>query len=85
MIGGLVLPVHQSYMDKYLILLEEKYMTVEDLEKDFINVCSICLDNNDLVNEFCRLKGLKRPDKRSQIEIQIDNACGYDTGMDFMR
>ena len=60
-------------------------MTVEDLEKDFINVCSICLDNNDLVNEFCRLKGLKRPDKRSQIEIQIDNACGYDAGMDFMR
>lgn len=44
-------------------------MTVEDLEKDFINVCSICLDNNELVNEFCRLKGLKRPDKRSPIEI----------------
>ena len=37
-------------------------MTDEELEKDFINVCSICLDNNDLVNEFCRLKGLKRPD-----------------------
>lgn len=46
-------------------------MTDEELEKDFINVCSICLDNNDLVNEFCRLKGLKRPDKRSPIEIQI--------------
>lgn len=60
-------------------------MTVEDLEKDFINVCSICLDNNELVNEFCRLKGLKRPDKRSPIEIQIDSACGYDAGMDFMR
>jgi hypothetical protein len=60
-------------------------MTDEELEKDFINVCSICLDNNDLVNEFCRLKGLKRPDKRSPIEIQIDNACGYDAGMDFMR
>ena len=60
-------------------------MTVEELENDFINVCSLCLDNDNLVNEFCRLKGLKRPDKRSSIEIQIDNACGYDTGMDFMR
>ena len=60
-------------------------MTDEELEKDFINVCSICLDNNDLVNEFCRLKGLKRPDTRGPIEIQIDNACGYDAGMDFMR
>lgn len=72
-------------MVENLILLEEKNMTDEELEKDFINVCSICLDNNDLVNEFCRLKGLKRPDKRSPIEIQIDNACGYDAGMDFMR
>ncbi len=60
-------------------------MTVEDLENDFINVCSLCLNNDDLVNEFCRLKGLKRPDKRSPIEIQIDNACGYNAGMDFMR
>ncbi len=58
-------------MVENLILLEEKNMTDEELEKDFINVCSICLDNNDLVNEFCRLKGLKRPDKRSPIEIQI--------------
>lgn len=62
-----------------------RFMTVEELENDFINVCSMCLDNDDLVNEFCRLKGLKRPDKRSQIEMQIDNACGYNAGMDFMR
>lgn len=60
-------------------------MTVEELENDFINVCSLCLDNDDLVNEFCRLKGLKRPDKRSPIEIWIDNVCEYDVGMDFMR
>lgn len=56
-------------------------MTIEELENDFINVYRLCLDNDDLVNEFCRLKGLKRPDKRSP----IDNACGYDAGMDFMR
>lgn len=60
-------------------------MTAEELENDFLNVCSICIDNDELVNEFCRLKGLKRPDKRSPIEVQIDNACGYDAGMDFMR
>lgn len=60
-------------------------MTVEKLENDFINVCSVCLDNDVLVNEFCRLKGLKRPDKRSPIEVQIDNTCGYDAGMDFMK
>ena len=60
-------------------------MTLEELENNFINVCSLCLDDDDMVNEFCRLKGLKRPDKRSPIEIQIDNACGYNAGMDFMR
>lgn len=60
-------------------------MTVEELENDFINVCRLCLDNDNLVNEFCRLKGLKRPDKRSPIDVQIDNAFRYDGGMDFMR
>ena len=60
-------------------------MTIEELENDFIGVCSLCLDNDDLVDEFCRLKGLKRSDKRSPIEIQIDNACGYDADMDFMK
>lgn len=44
-------------------------MIAEELEDDFINVCRICLDNDDLVNEFRRLKKLKRPDKRSSIEI----------------
>lgn len=60
-------------------------MTVEELENDFINVCGLCLDNDEFVNEFCRLKGLKRPDKRSPIEIQIDSVCGYDACMGFMR
>lgn len=31
-------------------------MTIQELEEDFVNVCSICLDNNELVNEFCRVK-----------------------------
>ena len=48
-------------------------------------MCSLCLDNDDLVNEFCILKGLKRPDKRSPKEIQIDSVCGYNAGIDFMR
>ena len=46
---------------------------------------SKCLDDENLVNEFCRLKRLKRPDRRSPIEIQIDNACHYDAGMEFIR
>ncbi len=41
--------------------------------------------NDDFVNEFCRLKSIKRPDKRSPIEVQIDNACEYNADMDFMR
>lgn len=48
-------------------------------------MCSLCLGNDGLVAEFCRLKCLKRSDKRSTIEVQIDNACRYDAGMDFMR
>lgn len=48
-------------------------------------MCNICLDNDDLANEFCRLKCLKRPDKRSPIEVQIDNAFGYNASMDFIR
>lgn len=60
-------------------------MIIEELENDFVKVCSLCLEDENLVNEFCRLKQIKRPDKRSPIEIQIDNACNYDAGMDFMR
>ena len=52
-------------------------MTIEELEDDFINVCRLCLEDENLVNEFCRLKGLKRPDRLRPIEIQIDNACDY--------
>ena len=60
-------------------------MTIEELENDFVKVCSLCLDDENLANEFCILKRIKRPDKRSPIEIQIDNTCNYDAGMDFMR
>lgn len=54
-------------------------------ENDFLGVCSLCLNDDNLVNEFCRLKGLRRPDKRSPIEAQIDNVCEYDVCMEFMR
>lgn len=60
-------------------------MTVEELEEDFINVCRLCLKNDELVNEFCRLKKMKRPDRITPIERQIDNACGHNAGMDFMK
>lgn len=60
-------------------------MNIEELENDFVKVCKLCLEDENLVNEFCRLKGIKRPDRRSPIEIQIDNACKYDAGMDFIK
>lgn len=60
-------------------------MTSEEMENDFVQVCSLCLEDNNLVDEFCRLKNIKRPDKLSSIEKQIDKACGYDAGMEFMR
>lgn len=51
---------------------------------DFELVCQECIKNDELVNEFCRLKGIKRPDKRSPIEIQIDRACGFDANRQFV-
>lgn len=60
-------------------------MNIEELENDFVKVCKLCLEDENLVNEFCRLKGIKRPDRRSPIEIQIDNACKYDAGVDFIK
>ena len=59
-------------------------MTMEELENDFVQVCSLCLEDNNLVDEFCRLKNIKRPDKLSPIEKQIDKACRYDAGMEFI-
>lgn len=52
---------------------------------DFEEVCQECLKNDELVNEFCRLKDIKRPDMRSPIEITIDKACGYDANMEFIK
>lgn len=52
---------------------------------DFETVCQECLGNDEFVNEFCRLKGIKRPDRRSGIEIEIDKACGYDPTMEFVK
>lgn len=60
-------------------------MTIEELDNDFIQICSLCLEDNSLVNEFCRLKNIKCPDMLSPIEKQIDNVCGYDAGMEFMK
>lgn len=52
---------------------------------DFEEVCQECLKNDELVNEFCRLKHIKRPDRRSPIEITIDEACGYDANKEFIK
>ena len=57
---------------------------------DFEQCCTECLKDNDLVNEFCRLKNIKRPDKRSPIEIQLgvtsseDDRCVFpDSDVEF--
>lgn len=52
---------------------------------DFEEVCQECLKNDELVNEFCRLKCIKRPDRRSPIEIAIDKACEYDANKEFIK
>lgn len=55
------------------------------MELSFEDVCHECLANDELVNEFCRLKKMKRPDRRSPIEIEIDKACGYDANGIFIK
>ena len=52
---------------------------------DFETVCIECLKNDVFVNEFCRLKGIKRPDKLSQLEEMIDKSCGYDAKGEFIK
>ena len=48
-------------------------------------MCQECLKNDEFANEFCRLKGIKRPDRRTSMEIAIDKACGYDANMEFIK
>lgn len=63
-------------------------MTLEEIAQvndELMQICGLCLADNSLVDEFCRLKSIKRPDRLSPIEIQIDKACGYDAGIEFMK
>lgn len=50
----------------------------------FEEVSIECLNNKELVNEFCRLKGIKHPLKLSPIEQEIDKACGFDAKQNFV-
>ena len=60
-------------------------MKIEKIEYDFTKICNICLNNDELVNEFCRLKNIKRPDKLSPIERYIDEICGFDAEREFIK
>lgn len=60
-------------------------VSIKIMEYDFIKICNICLNNDDLVNEFCRLKNIKRPDTLSPIEKHIDKVCGFDAGREFIK
>lgn len=60
------------------------------MKKEFINlelmaVVNECLKNDELVNQYCRLKNIKRPDKLLAIEKMIDEACGLNTGEEFIK
>lgn len=59
-------------------------------EKEFPNlelyaIANECLKNEEFVNQYCRLKNIKRPDRLSPIEKMIDEACGNKAGEDFIR
>ena len=63
-------------------------MTLEEMTQindEVMQLCSESLKDDKLVNEFCWLRNINRPDKLSPSERQIDKACGYDAGMKFMR
>lgn len=52
---------------------------------DFESVCMECIKNDEFVNEYCRLKGIKRPDRLSPLEEMIDKSCGYDSKSEFVK
>lgn len=51
---------------------------------DLGRICKMCLMNDDLINEFCRLKNIKWLDKRSLLEIEIAKACNYNAYQEFI-
>lgn len=44
----------------------------------FIECVALCAGNQELVQEFNRLTGLHMGEKRSGIDLAIDEACGHD-------
>ncbi len=51
----------------------------------FLECCQECIKNNELIDQYCRLKGVKRPDRLSPVEIIVDRACGYNAKDKFIR
>lgn len=51
---------------------------------ELMAVVSECLKNDELVNQYCRLNNIKRPDRLSPIDKMIDEACGVDAGKEFI-
>lgn len=50
---------------------------------DLLAVVNECLKNDAFVNEYCRLSGVRRPDKFSPIERMINESTGYDADKEF--
>lgn len=51
----------------------------------FEECCQECIKNDELINQFCRLKNIKRPDRLSPVETIVDNACGYNAKEEFVK
>lgn len=60
-------------------MLDDKFINF-----DVLMTVNECIKNDEFVNEYCRLLGIKRPDKLTPIEKAIDEACGFDADKEFM-
>ena len=50
---------------------------------ELLAIVNECLANDTFVDEYCRLNGVRRPDKFSPIEQMINEATGCDTDKEF--
>ncbi|WP_313584610.1 hypothetical protein [Lacrimispora sp.] len=51
----------------------------------FEECCTECIQNEELIEQFCRLNNIKRPDRLSPVEIIVDQSCGYNAKEEFIK
>lgn len=57
---------------------KETKHVLSEAETAFCNLVQFCAANDELVEQFNRLSGLHMGERRTPIQIAIDQACGYD-------